>query len=224
MSSPSTTSGATRASHGVASGRCSPTDPCSATSPTAPTSCATTSRQRNADAVADFTQGIARAIRWAQVTPRDQVIAKFKQIIAARGRNESAEKADYWKSTGVAGPGGVIAEKEIQLWIDWLVRNGELERDKLSAKDLYTNEYNPYANGTYPQNSRTRRKVTGSEMTDTTEASARQRHQAVPHPGTEGRLHRRRGHHRSTSPMASSSCWSDPADAASRRCSICSAA
>ncbi|WP_029116042.1 ABC transporter substrate-binding protein [Mycobacterium sp. URHB0044] len=110
-------------------------------------------RQRNEDAVADLTQGIARAIRWAQITPRDQVIAKFKQIIAARGRNESAEKADYWKSTGVAGPGGVIAEKEIQLWIDWLVRNGELERGKLSANDLYTNQYNPYANGTYPQNS-----------------------------------------------------------------------
>jgi ABC-type nitrate/sulfonate/bicarbonate transport system substrate-binding protein len=110
-------------------------------------------RQRNEDAVADFTQGTARAIRWAQITPRDQVITKFKQIIGARGRNESAEKADYWKSTGVAGPGGVIAEKEIQLWIDWLVRNGELGQGKLSAKDLYTNQYNPYANGTYPQGS-----------------------------------------------------------------------
>jgi ABC-type nitrate/sulfonate/bicarbonate transport system substrate-binding protein len=110
-------------------------------------------RQRNEDAVADFTQGTARAIRWAQITPRDQAITKFKQIIGARGRNESAEKADYWKSTGVAGPGGVIAEKEIQLWIDWLVRNGELGQGKLSAKDLYTNQYNPYANGTYPQGS-----------------------------------------------------------------------
>lgn len=103
---------------------------------------------RNRDAVADFTQGTARAIRWAQVTPRDQVIAKFKAIISARGRNESADKADYWKSTGVAGPGGVIADREIQLWIDWLVRNGELEAGALKAGDLYTNEFNPYANGT----------------------------------------------------------------------------
>lgn len=104
----------------------------------------------NADAVADLTQGTARAIRWAQVTPRDQVIAKFKQIIGARGRNESADNADYWKSTGVAEPGGVITEQSLQLWIDWLVRNGELQQGKLQSKDLYTNKFNPYSNGTYP--------------------------------------------------------------------------
>lgn len=102
---------------------------------------------RNEAAVADFTQGTARAIRWAQTTPRAQVIAKFKQIIGSRGRNENADNADYWKSTGVASPGGVIQEKEIQIWIDWLVRNGELQQDKLKPADLYTNKFNPYANG-----------------------------------------------------------------------------
>lgn len=107
----------------------------------------------NEDAVADFTQGTARAIRWAQLTPRPEVIAKFKQIIGARGRNESADNADYWKSTGVAEPGGVITEQSLQLWIDWLVRNGELQQNKLQAKNLYTNQYNPYANGTYPDGS-----------------------------------------------------------------------
>ncbi|MGW0182985.1 ABC transporter substrate-binding protein [Nocardia sp. NPDC003345] len=108
---------------------------------------------RNKDAVADLTQGTARAIRWAQTTPRDQVIAKFKDIITRRARSgETADKADYWKSTGVAGPGGVVRDQEIQLWIDWLVRNGELEPGKLTAADVYTNDYNPYANGTYPEN------------------------------------------------------------------------
>ena len=48
-------------------------------------------------------------------------------------------------------PGAVIAEREIQTWIDWLVRNGELKDGQLKAKDLYTNEFNPYANGTYQQ-------------------------------------------------------------------------
>ncbi|SLJ34423.1 ABC-type nitrate/sulfonate/bicarbonate transport system periplasmic components-like protein [Mycobacteroides abscessus subsp. abscessus] len=46
-------------------------------------------------------------------------------------------------------PGAVIAEKELQIWIDWLVRNGELDQGKLRASDLFTNEFNPYANGTY---------------------------------------------------------------------------
>jgi ABC-type nitrate/sulfonate/bicarbonate transport system substrate-binding protein len=117
---------------------------------------------RNRDAVADLTQGTARAIRWAQTTPRDQVIAKFKDIITRRGREgESPDKANYWKSTGVAGPGGVTREQEIQLWIDWLVRNGEVESGKLTAKDLYTNEFNPYANGTYPENAGPDGKVVG---------------------------------------------------------------
>ncbi|MGU3497262.1 ABC transporter substrate-binding protein [Mycobacterium sp. C31M] len=106
--------------------------------------------EQNTEAVADLTQGTARAVRWAQVTPREQVIIKFKEIINQRGRNENAEKADYWKSTGVAEPGGVIDPKSLQLWIDWLVRNGELEQGTLTPEDFYTNEFNPYANGTYP--------------------------------------------------------------------------
>ncbi|MFD6059794.1 ABC transporter substrate-binding protein [Rhodococcus wratislaviensis] len=108
---------------------------------------------KNKDAVADFVQGTARAIRWTQTTPRDDVIAKFKDIITKRGRNETTDLVGYWKSPGVAGPGGVITDKEIQTWIDWLVRNGELEDGKLTPADVYTNEYNPYANGKYPADS-----------------------------------------------------------------------
>ncbi|MGW0043538.1 ABC transporter substrate-binding protein [Rhodococcus sp. NPDC003348] len=105
------------------------------------------------DAVADFVQGTARAIRWTQTTPRDEVVARFEEIIAARGRNENTDLISYWKSPGVAGPGGVITDEEIQTWIDWLTRNGELEQGALTTSDVYTNEYNPYANGTYPADS-----------------------------------------------------------------------
>ena len=108
---------------------------------------------QNEDAVADFVQGTARAIRWAQTTPVDDVVAKYRQIIGARGRNENTDLVGYWRSTSIAGPGGVIDDKEIQLWIDWLVRNGELPQGKLTAADLYTNEFNPYANGTFPADS-----------------------------------------------------------------------
>ncbi|NMN96436.1 ABC transporter substrate-binding protein [Antrihabitans stalactiti] len=108
---------------------------------------------KHKDAVADFVQGTARALRWAQTTPRAEVIEKFKSIINGRGRNENTELTKYWKSTSVAGPGGVIADKEIQLWIDWLVRNGELAQGALKSTDLYTNEFNPYSNGTYPSDS-----------------------------------------------------------------------
>lgn len=108
---------------------------------------------QNPDAVRDYVQGVARAIRWEQVQPREVVIDRFKDIINKRGRNENTQFVEYWKSTGVAGPGGVTDEKEIQLWIDWLVRNGELESGRLTASDIYTNDFNPYANGTYAPDS-----------------------------------------------------------------------
>lgn len=108
---------------------------------------------KNRDAVADFVQGTARAIRWAQVTPRDEVVAKFHDIITKRGRNEDTKAIEFWRSSGIPVPGGVIAERELQTWIDWLVRNGELKDGQLKAQDLYTNEFNPYANGTYPDGS-----------------------------------------------------------------------
>lgn len=107
----------------------------------------------NPEASADFVQGTARAIRWAQVTPLEEVLTKFREIVHQRKRNENTHAVDYWRSTGIPVAGGVIAERELQTWIDWLVRNGELEEGSLKASDLYTNEFNPYANGSYPDGS-----------------------------------------------------------------------
>jgi ABC-type nitrate/sulfonate/bicarbonate transport system substrate-binding protein len=106
---------------------------------------------KNPEAVRDFVQGTARAVRWTQVTPRDQVVARFRDIINNRHRNEDTKTIEYWRSSGIPVPGAVIAERELQTWIDWLVRNGELKESELKANDLYTNEFNPYANGTYPE-------------------------------------------------------------------------
>lgn len=105
--------------------------------------------EKNKDAVADFTQGTARAIRWAQLHPRDEVIAKFEEIINGRGRNENTEYVQQWKSAGVPAPGGVVSPDEFTLWVDEAVRLGQL-KPGLDVNTLFTNEYNPYANGTYP--------------------------------------------------------------------------
>ncbi|TJZ73710.1 ABC transporter substrate-binding protein [Rhodococcus oryzae] len=104
---------------------------------------------KNPEAAKDFTQGVARAVRWTQTTPRDQVVARFKEIIGKRGRNENTSLTDYWRSPGIPVAGAVIADRELQTWIDWLVRNGELKPGELTAADLFTNEFNPYANGAY---------------------------------------------------------------------------
>ncbi len=101
------------------------------------------------DAVADFVQGTARAIRWTQVTPPDEVRARLTKIIEGRGRGENADLVQYWKSSSLPTSGGVIQSDEISTWVDWLVDDGQLTQGQLDPNALFTNEFNPYANGTY---------------------------------------------------------------------------
>ncbi|WP_405425967.1 hypothetical protein [Micromonospora sp. NBC_00617] len=48
----------------------------------------------------------------------------MRDIIANRGRNEDPSLLAYWKSSGVAGRGGVIGGQEFGTWIDWLAAEG----------------------------------------------------------------------------------------------------
>ncbi|KUP95115.1 ABC transporter substrate-binding protein [Thermobifida cellulosilytica] len=109
--------------------------------------------ERDPDTTRAFVEGVARALRWTQTRPREEVVDRFVAIVERRGRNEDTETIQYWKSEGVAGPGGVIDEREFSVWHDWLVRNGELAEGQIALSDVYTNEFNPYANGTYPPDS-----------------------------------------------------------------------
>lgn len=101
--------------------------------------------KENPDTVKTFVEGVAKAIEWERSTPREEVIAKFKEIVSAREGNESTDNLKYWKSTGIVEKGGKITEREFQVWNDWLVKNGELQKGQVKSEDLYTNEYNPYA-------------------------------------------------------------------------------
>ena len=94
--------------------------------------------------VRKFVTGVAKAIEWARVTPREQVVARFAAIIAKRKRGESTDVIQYWKSTGIAGQGGLIHERDLQLWRDWLIKLGELKQGQVELSDVYTNEFNPW--------------------------------------------------------------------------------
>lgn len=94
-----------------------------------------------------FVEATARAIEWARSSPRAQVVERMEAIINRRGRNEDVSATRYWRSTGVAGQGGLIQDREFQLWIDWLVKVGELAPGQLSPAQLYTNELNPFPRG-----------------------------------------------------------------------------
>ncbi|MCF3171981.1 ABC transporter substrate-binding protein [Streptomyces sioyaensis] len=100
--------------------------------------------KQNPDTTRTFVTGVARAIEWARATPREEVIERQIEIVKKRGRNEDTAPLKYWKSFGVAETGGRITDKDLQLWIDWLAKRGDIEKGQVKAEDLYTNEFNAY--------------------------------------------------------------------------------
>ncbi|TXC99452.1 ABC transporter substrate-binding protein [Streptomyces sp. ISID311] len=100
--------------------------------------------KQNPDTTRTFVTGVARAIEWARATPREEVIERQIEIVKKRGRNEDTAPLKYWKSFGVAETGGRITDKDLQLWIDWLAKRGDIEKGQVKASDLYTNEFNAY--------------------------------------------------------------------------------
>jgi len=103
--------------------------------------------QENPNTARKLTDGISQAIHWAQTTPPEEVRARFDKIIAERKRNEDASSIRFWKSTGVAAKGGVITDGEIQVWIDWLEKDGLFKPGQVKASDVYTNEFNHFRPG-----------------------------------------------------------------------------
>jgi ABC-type nitrate/sulfonate/bicarbonate transport system substrate-binding protein len=101
----------------------------------------------NPNTARQLSEGISRAIAWAQTTPPEEVRARFERVFAERKRNEDASPIRYWKSTGVATKGGLIGDPEVQVWIDWLVKDGLLKPDQLKPSDIYTDEFNYFRPG-----------------------------------------------------------------------------
>jgi ABC-type nitrate/sulfonate/bicarbonate transport system substrate-binding protein len=97
--------------------------------------------------VKKFVEATSQAIEWARSHSREEVIARETAIIEKRHRNEDPSALAFWQSTGIAFKGGVIQDSEFQVWLDWLVKSGQLAPGQIALKDLYTNQFNPFANG-----------------------------------------------------------------------------
>jgi hypothetical protein len=65
----------------------------------------------------------------------------MEKIVEHRGRNEDITPIKHWRSSGVASTAGRLSDKDFQVWIDWLIKDGQLEPGKIKAKDLYTNQF-----------------------------------------------------------------------------------
>ncbi|MFD8559573.1 ABC transporter substrate-binding protein [Streptosporangium canum] len=100
--------------------------------------------ERNPNTTKKFVEAFAKAVEWTRTHSREEVVAKAKEIIAKRKRNEDTTAIEFWKSSGVANKGGVIDAREFQTWVDWLEREGEIKKGQVRAEDLFTNAYNPF--------------------------------------------------------------------------------
>ncbi|PDT29357.1 sulfonate ABC transporter substrate-binding protein [Rhizobium sp. L9] len=90
-----------------------------------------------------FVEQSARALDYAREHPEEtkKILAK---ALAERGENPDI--AQYFRGYGVRA-GGLPVERDIQFWIDVLVREGKLKQGQLAAKDiLYTADAKPASN------------------------------------------------------------------------------
>ena len=69
----------------------------------------------------------------------------MEKIIARRGRAEDASAVKFWKSVSVPSKFGLIADADFQLWIDWLVRDGQLAAGQVVPRAIYSNVFNDAA-------------------------------------------------------------------------------
>jgi ABC-type nitrate/sulfonate/bicarbonate transport system substrate-binding protein len=92
--------------------------------------------------------GVAKANDYIATHSRDEIVAVITDYLTEQGRPEYAEPLAAWPgSNGVSSDGGVIRDSDVTIWLDWLESEGEVETDEIKPEDVFTNEFNPFAEG-----------------------------------------------------------------------------
>jgi ABC-type nitrate/sulfonate/bicarbonate transport system substrate-binding protein len=99
----------------------------------------------NPDTTRDFVAAVAKALDYTQTHPVAKVRAVMKDYLVEHGRADYASALDLWKGTGVPTAGGVVADEDFELWLDWLEAEGEVDEGAIEPSEIYTNDFNPFA-------------------------------------------------------------------------------
>ncbi|WP_188781940.1 ABC transporter substrate-binding protein [Nocardioides phosphati] len=101
--------------------------------------------QKKTDRV--LVSGIAAAVDYIESHDRAQVLKVYTKWLRDNGYGDGVEAVEKnWNgSNGVSSKGGVIADKDIAVWLDWLGSRGDVDPTKIKPSDVYTNEFNPGA-------------------------------------------------------------------------------
>ena len=103
----------------------------------------------NPDTAKELVTGIAHAVNFIETHTSQQVVDVLFPYLEKHGFGdyEDAIKVNYPGTLGLpAKP--VIADGDITRWTDWLESHGDIEPGSVKPSDFYTNEFNPYADGT----------------------------------------------------------------------------
>lgn len=87
---------------------------------------------KHPDAAKVFVKQSQRALDYAREHP-EETKAIFAKALTERGENP--EIAKFFRGYGVR-PGGQAVDRDLQFWIDVLVREGKLKEGQLAAKDI----------------------------------------------------------------------------------------
>lgn len=88
--------------------------------------------EKHQQAAKVFVEQSERALDYARENP-EETKKIFAKALAERG--ESPDIAQYFRGYGVR-PGGKAVERDLQFWIDVLVREGKLKEGQLSASEI----------------------------------------------------------------------------------------
>ncbi|RYB94326.1 ABC transporter substrate-binding protein [Nocardioides oleivorans] len=101
--------------------------------------------EQHPDITREFVGALAEAIHWQQTHTKDEVLEVYGDWLAERGREPELATYALWQGNGLPNDGGVLTEHDFSMWLDWLESNGEVEPGSLDVDDVFTNEFNPYA-------------------------------------------------------------------------------
>lgn len=97
--------------------------------------------EQNPNTVRKYVRAVSRAFDWLHAHSNQEAIERYRHIVHKRKRNEDTSVIEHWTGNGVSSPHGRLEDRDFDVWIDWLVRDGQVSPGQITAKDVYTNEY-----------------------------------------------------------------------------------
>lgn len=102
--------------------------------------------EQNPETSEKLVAGVAKAVNFIETHDKQEIFDVLFPWLEEHGYEDYIEpiEANFPGTLGVpAEP--VIADEDIELWLDWLESRGDVDTGSIEPADVYTNDLNPYA-------------------------------------------------------------------------------